>query len=83
MEIGKRLVGHEKQLHEKTIPSRGSQRVLPQVSAKKCVQISSKKCADVSVSTISRRLSKKFELKSGKPAKNKADTPNKMEEAGV
>ena len=60
MEIGKRVVGQEKQLHKMTIPSRGLDRVIPQVPSKKCMQISSKKGTDVSVNTISRRLSKEF-----------------------
>ena len=70
MEIGKRMVGHEKQLHEMTIPSKGLWRVLRQVPAKNCVQISSEKVLMlVSALFLDFSLSIEFGLKSCKPAK--------------
>ena len=73
MEIGKRVVDHKKQLHGMTIPSRRSRS--PTSSCKKVRANLLKKGTDVSVSTISRRLSKEFGLKSGNPAKKTKLTP--------
>ena len=82
MKIGKRVVGHEKQLHEVIIPSK---RIVARSPTSSCEKLRAnlKKGTDVSISNISRRLSKEFGLNSCKPAKNKADTPNEKEEARV